>query len=106
MSKYDLLDKCYDEIPEYIKDNGKNFITINVSDWQGDQTAKITIDDVVEYYKSQAGNIVSGARSIAGIFGDWRNIDALAKEALEYFKAVNMDELKKRAKKAGLEPKF
>ena len=104
--KQDLLISFYgEEVPSYIKDNSKKHITINVSDWQGDQTAKITIADVIEYYVSQAGNL-SGMRCLAGIYGDWRNIDGLAKEALEYFKAVNAEELRREGKKRGLEAKF
>jgi hypothetical protein len=101
------IDEFYNyEVPEYVKGAGKSFIKINVSDFRGSQVLKIRMIDVVEYYKTQANNIVSGMRSIAGFAGDWRNIDEIAKECLDYFKFVNIDALRRLSKKEGLEPKF
>ena len=107
MPNYELLEKVYgSDVPSYITANSKTSLTININDWQGKQEAKITIKAVIEYYKTQAPNISSGLRCIAGVCGDWRNIDALAREALAYFKANNINELKREAKRQGLEPKF
>jgi len=102
----DRLMEVYDEIPGYIKKAGCTFIVIHVSDFNGDKNLKITIKDVIEYYKVDARNISSGMRSIAGHYGDWRNIDALANECLEYFKTVNIDQLRSEAVEAGIEPRF
>jgi hypothetical protein len=50
----------------------------------------VTIPDVVEYYATQASNIVSGCRQLGGIVGDWRPIDGLAETCLEVFKRLNI----------------
>ncbi len=91
------------EIPEYVTNAGKTFLTIRVSDWDdGSHPLKITITDVIEYYATDARNIVSGIRTIAGHSGDWRPIDHLAKEALEWFKYVNRSELAREGEKRGM----
>ena len=96
----------YANIPDYIVKAGKSFIVIRLNDWRGKQELKIKIDDVINYYATQANNIVSGCRTLAGYIGDWRPVDGLAKEALEWFKFVNVETLKRQSKKQGLTPKF
>lgn len=98
-----LMSFYYYEVPEYIKDATLNSLTISID---GGSELKIAMDDVVEYYSTQANNIVSGMRSIAGCYGDWRPIDRLANEVLEWFKFANINELRRESRKAGLEPKF
>lgn len=101
------LEKFYlNETPDYVVNAGKTFIVIRVSDWQGSKNLKVTVRDVVLYYRTQANNIVSGCRTLAGHTGDWRPIDALAKECLEWFKAVNIELLRREGRKEGLIPKF
>lgn len=82
------------DIPEYILEAGKSYIKIRVSDWRGEQDLKITPKDVLEYYCKWADNITSGCRVIAGYAGDWRPVDRLVKECLEWFKLVNIEALK------------
>ena len=96
------------EIPGYIKSAGKSYITINCGhEWNNSiKPRKIRITDVIEYYRTQANNIVSGCRTIADFTGDWRGVDLIAKECLEYFKFVNPEVLRREGRKAGLEPKF
>jgi len=104
---FDKLDEFYQgDIPEYILEAGKTFIKIRVSDWRGDQDLKVTVKDVVEYYRYEARNISSGCRTLAGYTGDWRPIDSLAKECLEWFKFVNIEALRREGRKYGLIPKF
>jgi hypothetical protein len=99
----ELLNDFYmGDIPKYIKKATKNYIEIKVDG----KTKKITMQDVLTYYKTEACNIYSGCRSLAGIVGDWRPIDRLAKEVLEWFKHSNMVKLRVEAKKLGLTPKF
>lgn len=103
----DKLAEFYQEdIPEYILDASKSFIKIRVFDWQGEQGLKITVKHVVKYYRDQARNITSGCRTLAGYTGDWRPVDRLAKECLEWFKLVNIEALRRTSKKYGLIPKF
>ena len=104
----DKLDEFYNfEIPSYVKSAGKTYITINFGhDWNDDiRPRKIKIIDVVKYYATQACSL-SGCRTLAGFTSDWRYIDNLAKECLEWFKFVNIETLRKEGKKLGLEAKF
>lgn len=109
-SRIDYFDKLAEfyqgDIPEYVLRAGKSFIKIRVSDWQRDQDLKITTENVTEYYAYGARNITSGCRTLAGYTSDWRPIDSLAKECLEWFKLVNIEELRRISKKYGLIPKF
>jgi len=100
-----LLDLYYGEIPGYIVDATREKVIIRTDGWNGGEH-KITIEDVVEYYAYEAGNLLSGCRTIGGITGDWRNIDALAKECLEIFKLLNIERLRSISRKYGLIPKF
>ena len=101
---YTALEQFYtSEIPEYVTNAGKTFITIRVSDWDdGSHSLKITIADVIKYYATDARNISSGIRTIAGHSGDWRPIDHLAEEALEWFKYINRSELAREGEKRGM----
>ena len=72
----------------------------------GDKQHVITISDVIEYYKTQANNIVSGCRTLGSIVGDWRPIDHLAQYCLDTFKDLAIDELRQMAIDKGLTPKF
>lgn len=107
--KYSKID-CFDKLaefyqgspPDYILEASKSYIKIKVSDWRGEQDLKITPRDVVEYYCYQADNIISGCRTLAGYTGDWRPVDRLAKECLEWFKFVNIGALKREGRKHGL----
>jgi hypothetical protein len=86
---------------------GKTFIDVTLAeDWQYPQRVKrIRITDVAKYFANEAGSM-SGCRSLAGIVGDWRCIDAIAQDCLEYFKQVNVEAMRREAKKVGLIPKF
>ena len=96
------------DIPGYILDAGKTFITLGTgSNVFGDRNVKITMDDVADYYRTQAGNATySGCRTLAGMAGDWRPIDIMARECLEWFKAVNIVGMRRTAKKQGLMLRF
>ena len=103
-----LLDEFYgNEIPGYILDAGKTFLKIRTDEVDAIlQEAEITIRDVVIYYARDAKDINSGCRTLARITGDWRPIDQLAQECLEWFKFVNPDGLRREGLKLGLKPKF
>jgi len=97
-----LEDLYGQEVPEYLDVVNKNLIKIKVSDWQGEKTLNVTPADVIQYYDKEARNITSGARTLAGHTGDWRPIDAIAKESLEVFKVLNRNELERLGKKRGM----
>jgi len=95
------------EIHNYVRGATKNSIVIHGgSDWEGFKDSTITIDDVIQYYSHDARNLLSGCRSLGSITGDWRPIDALAHECLEWFKVVNVEVLRRKSEKAGMTPKF
>ena len=101
-SRIDYEDKLAEfyqqDTPDYVLDAGKSFIKIRVSDWQGDQDLRVTVEDVVEYYRYEARNIISGCRVLAGYAGDWRPVDKLAKECLGWFKLLNIEELRQEGR--------
>ncbi len=76
----------------------------NVFDEQTSLT--VTLADVAEYYDAQARNLTSGCRTLAGLTGDWLQIDQLAFLALGWFKRVNIVGMRRAARRRGLEPKF
>lgn len=104
--KVDYSDKLAEfygwDVPGYILEVGKTFIKIRVSDWQGEQDLRVTVKDVVDYYYYWARNITSGCRTLAGYTSDWRPIDRLAKECLEWFKFVDIEALKREGRKHGI----
>lgn len=102
----ELLFPIYEEIPPYILGNNTEKIEIDVNRWQGQQRREITISDLMEYYEKEASKTDSELRNLAGIYGDWRNIDNLANEVRQYFMRVNPEELKEEAKKRGLKCTF
>jgi hypothetical protein len=100
---YEALETFYDyEVPAYVRSAGKTFITFRVSDWEGARTLKITLKDVIAYYATQAGNIWSGIRTLADHSDDWRPIDHLASEALEWFQYINHSVLEREGEKQGM----
>lgn len=63
----------------------------------------ITLDAVAAYYATQARNLSSGCRTLAGLTGDWRYIDQLASMALEWFKRVNVKGMRAAGRRHGIE---
>lgn len=92
---------------DFILGAGKTFLTIRAQTvLDGRQHVKIRMEDVARYYRIEAGNLSSGMRSIAGLPGDWRQIDHLAQISLDWFKRVNIDRMRQVSREFGLEPKF
>ena len=94
-------------IGEFVLRAGKSFLTVRATDDFGEPTSlQITLTDVAEFYATQANNITSGIRTLAGLQGDWRPISQLAELALNWFKTVNIEGMRRAARKVGLVPKF
>lgn len=109
--KQDIAEKLgsfyRNNVPGYIRNAGRTFLKIHAgADFTNYQDIKITIGDVAGYYAHEASNITSGCRTIGDLTGDWRQIDSLAKECLEWFKYINVEGIRKETRKHGLEPKF
>lgn len=102
------LDRFFNgEPPDWVLDAGKSFITVQVGDdLFGSRTVKVQLEDVARYYATQAANLLSGCRTLAGIIGDWRPIDELANICLGWFKQVNVEGIRRVGRKLGLEPTF
>ena len=111
-TKQDILDALFvfygGDIPGYVVDAGKNYIKIRAGEevLNNLRVYKITIEDVARYYAYQADNIVSGCRKIADLVDDWRYIDYIAQECLEWFKFINIEKLRKTCIRYGLIPRF
>ncbi len=88
--------------PDYITHQDENSITIDVSKWQGKQETAITLQDLVEYFAYEANDDSKQLKNLAGIYGDWQNINKLAEEVLEYFKQNNREELNRKAQEYGI----
>lgn len=96
-----------EQLGEFVERAGKSFLIVRTTTVFGVPTSlKITVNDVAEFYRTQANNLSSGIRVLAGMAGDWRGISGLADFALTWFKAVNAEGMRRAARKVGLEPKF
>lgn len=86
---------------------GKTYIDVTLAeDWKdSERTLRIRMSDTVKYFAVEAQSL-SGCRTLAGETGDWRCIDIIAQDCLEYFKIVNVAGLRRESKKWGLVPKF
>ena len=92
---------------EFVERAGKSFLTVRTTTVFGEPTSlKITVNDVAEFYRTQVRNLGSGIRTLAGLHGDWRAISELADIALGWFKSVNVEGMRRAARKVGLEPRF
>jgi len=67
---------------------------------------KITVAAVMRYYATDARNISSGCRELAGIVGDWRPINDLASICLAIYKVIKRDALTKEARSWGMVPRW
>ena len=109
MSPNDALLEIYwepENIPEWIIRAGKTYISFLTRDFRGEIKFKVRISDVIKYYKNEARNLTSGCRQLGTYIYDWRFVDYLAQLSIEYFKKVNIQELRREARRNGLEPKF
>lgn len=96
-----------EQIGEFVQQAGKSFLVIRAADVFGDPTTiKITPINLAEFYRSQANNLSSGIRTLAGLSGDWRPISELADVALLWFKTVNIEEMRRAGRRVGLVPRF
>jgi len=107
MQTTDYTLDAQDMLGEFVLKAGKTFITVRAANVFGDATTvKITPANLAEFYATQANNLTSGIRTLAGLHGDWRPISQLADLALDWFKQVNVEGMRRAACKVGLTPKF
>jgi len=100
-------DDAQELLGEFVLKAGKAFLTVRVADVFGEPTTiRITPGNLAEFYATQANNLGSGIRTLAGLHGDWRPISELADLALNWFRRVNVEGMRRAARKIGLEPRF
>lgn len=101
-----LWDFYHGEIPGYVVSADEESFTLNIRGVLDERIELVvTVNDVAEYFATQARSM-SGMRSLAGHYGDWRQIDQLAQEVLSWFKFVNIEGMRKASLSLGLIPKF
>jgi hypothetical protein len=107
MQTTDRTFEAQEMLGEFVEKAGKTFLTVQAADVFGESTSlKITLPDVAAFYATQANNLSSGCRTLAGLHGDWRPISQLADLALSWFKRVNIEGMRREARKIGLTPRF
>ena len=75
---------------DFVQRAGKTFLVVRASNVFGEPTTiKITPSNLSEFYRTQANNLSSGMRTLAGLSGDWRPISQLADLALSWFKQAS-----------------
>jgi hypothetical protein len=102
-----LTDQAQRAIGPFVEEADESMLVVrclNVFEEEIDLT--ITLDDVAEYYATQARNLSSGCRTLAGLTGDWRYIDQLASMAIGWFKRVNVEEMRAAGRRHGITPNF
>ncbi len=108
MTIEDLIEEFCDlhEEIDFVTDHTADHLIVTVDQMGNPQSLTVTADDVIEYYRTQASNITSGIRVLAGLAGDWRPVDELARFCLSYFKFIDRDGFHQKCIDAGLIPKF
>src|SRR5947209_6466173 len=99
--------KAKDLLGSFVQRAGKTFLEFRASNVFGEPTAiRITPTNLAEFYATQANNLSSGIRTLAGLSGDWRPISQLADLALAWFRQVNVEGIRRAARRVGLTPRF
>lgn len=94
-------------VGSFVQRAGKTFLILRCGDVFGqEQTIRVTPDNLADFYATQAGNLLSGCRTLAGMTGDWRPVSELAQACLNWFKQVNIAAMRRAARKLGLVPRF
>jgi hypothetical protein len=107
MTKTDHTADAKLRVGDFVLRAGKSFRVLWCGDVFGDdQTIRVTPDDVAEFFATQARNLTSGCRTLAGLTGDWRSISELAQAALDWFKFVNVIGMRQAARRRHLIPRF
>jgi len=91
----------------FVEEAGETFLVIRAENAVGEpQTIRITLDNLAEFYATQADELTSHTRTLAGLSGNWFSISVLADFAHRWFQRVNIEGMRQAARKVGLEPRF
>lgn len=100
-------DEAKEMLGNFVERAGKTFLVLNVVDVFGQPTKlRVTPADLAIFYATQANHLGSGIRTLAGLHGDWRPISELSDLALQWFKHINREGMRRAARKVGLIPQF
>lgn len=103
----DLTAEAQELLGGFVERAGKTFLIVRCSDVFGEeQVIRITPANLAEFYATQANNLASGCRTLAGLTGDLRPISNLAQACLEWFKRINVTAMRRAGRKVGLEFRF
>lgn len=107
MTKIDYNGEAKHVVGPFVQRAGKTFIVLRCGDVFGqDRTITVNPQDVAEFFSSQATNLLSGCRTLAGLTGDWRPVSEMAQACLAWFKLVNVVGMRQAARHVGLVPRF
>ena len=107
MLKTDLTIDAKHVLGDSVERAGKAFVVLRCGDVFGDgRTIRVTPDDVAEFFATQARDLTSGCRTLAGLTGDWRAVSELAQACLDWYKCVNVGGMRRAARRRGLIPRF
>src|SRR5689334_4116465 len=102
-----LTNQAQEILGPFVQKAGKTFLILNCADVFGEgQTIKVTLDNLAEFFATQACNLSSGCRTLAGLTGDWRPISEVANLCLTWFKRVNAEGMRRAGRTVGLTPRF
>src|SRR5437867_137632 len=103
MATTELTAEAQEFVGGFVQRAGKTFLVIRCGDVFGqEQIIRVTPDDLAEFFATQANNLSSGCRTLAGLTGDWRPISELAQACLDWFKQVNVTAMRRAARRLGL----
>lgn len=92
---------------DFVERAGKTFLVVRCGDgFGGERAVRVTPDDVAAFFATQARDLASGCRTLAGVTGDWRGVSELAQACLDWFKRVNVAAMRRAARRRGLVPRF
>ena len=95
------------ELGPFVRKASKTKLVVHcLNVFEEETSLTVTLDDVAAYYATQARNLSSGCRTLAGLTGDWRYIDQLASMSLDWFKRVNVVGMRAAGRRHGIEPRF
>ncbi len=102
-----LTDQAQAALGCFIEEAHRSKLVVRCANVFGEKVSlTITLADVAAYYATETQNMTSGCRTLAGLIGDWRPIDRLASMALDWFKRVNVEGMRRAARRLGLVPRF
>ena len=102
-----LTAQTQNQLGQFIERASTRRLVVRCQDvFEQETSLTITLDDVASYYATEARNLTSGCRTLAGLSGDWRYVDQLARLALDWFKKVNVKGMRAAGRRYGIEPRF